>query len=115
MTLPRLKADLVVRVHHPFVVVIEPGDVINGQLQWQAKIIGHEFDNYTFADSPTAALEEALDLVRTLTGKCDDDEEHVWAIDTVLEPDEDFDGHPVNTPAWGCLKCNEVVSKEMFE
>lgn len=115
MTLPRLKANQIVRVTHPFVVFVEPGDVVGGKLQWYAKIVGHELDQFTFGESPTEALDEALSLVRTLTGKCDDDEEHVWSIDTVLEPPEDFDGHPVTTPAWGCIKCDEVASKELFE
>lgn len=54
-------------IRHPFVVFVEPGDVVDGKLQWNAKIVGHELDNLAWADDPVQALEAALDLVKDLT------------------------------------------------
>lgn len=54
-------------IEHPFVVVIEPGDVVDGKLQWFAKIIGHKLDNMTWSDSPLGALRESVRLMEDLT------------------------------------------------
>ena len=54
-------------IQHPYAVFVEPGDVVDGQLQWLAKIIGHEFDNITWANGPVEALEEAMALIKELT------------------------------------------------
>ena len=54
------------KVEHPFVVVIEPGDVVDGKLQWWAKIIGHQLDNITWGDDPLDALKEAVELMKIL-------------------------------------------------
>lgn len=54
-------------IQHPYVVFVEPGDVVDGKLQWMAKIVGHELDNLTWADGPVEALEMALSLLKDLT------------------------------------------------
>lgn len=54
-------------IQHPYVVFVEPGDVVDGKLQWMAKIVGHELDNLTWADGPVEALAMALSLLKDLT------------------------------------------------
>jgi hypothetical protein len=54
-------------IQHPFVIVVEPGDVVDGKLQWFAKIMGHELDNMTWADTPLEAVQSAMDLLKELT------------------------------------------------
>ena len=62
------------KVKHPFVVIVEPGDVDdNGNLQWFAKIVGHQLDNMTWGEGPIEALEAALHLMEDLTASGDYD------------------------------------------
>lgn len=61
------------KIRHPFVVLIEPGDVVDGKVQWHAKVIGHELDHMTWGDGPVEALEAALHLVEDLTASGDYD------------------------------------------
>lgn len=57
-------------IQRPFAIFIEPGDVVDGRLQWYAKIVGHELDNFTWGeDGPVSAVEAVLDLLKDLTDK----------------------------------------------
>lgn len=53
-------------INRPFAIFIEPGDVLDGKLQWYAKIVGHELDNFTWGDGPIGALSAVIDLVKDL-------------------------------------------------
>jgi len=57
-------------IQRPFAIFIEPGDVVDGRLQWYAKIVGHELDNFTWSDDgPIGAVKEAVILLEGLTDK----------------------------------------------
>lgn len=61
------------KITHPFVVIIEPGDIIDDKFQWFAKIIGEGLDNMVYGAGPIEALEAALHMMEDLTASGDYD------------------------------------------
>lgn len=96
----KLDPSKLVVLNRPFAIFVEPGDVIDDELQWFAKIVGFGLDNIVYSDSPTKALTEANDLLRLLSGKCPAFTNHVW--------------QEINDYQNKCLYCDEVTAKTEF-
>lgn len=106
MTRRLIQDDLIV-LDRPFAIFVEPGDVDeDGNIEWYAKIVGHELDNITSGPSPQRAIDDALDLLNGLTGKCTTVKpEHNWIIRREL--DEGL--------GWECARCGEVAFDSQLE
>lgn len=105
--MPRqLKDDSAVTLDRPFALFVEPGDVDDdGQLQWYAKIVGFELDNIVYGESPYEAIQEALELLRLMSGVCTPDyKEHNFIVETEIN----------SIPAWECARCGYAAAKEEF-
>lgn len=96
----KLDPKKLVTLNRPFAIFVEPGDVIDDQLVWFAKIVGFGLDNIVYSDSPTKALTEAVDLLRLLSGKCPAFAEHVWVED--------------KTDWYRCTYCDELTNRSEF-
>lgn len=74
----KLDPKKLIALNRPFAVFVEPGDVIDDELQWFAKVVGFELDNIVYANTPTKALTEVVDLLRLLSGRCTANIGHAW-------------------------------------
>lgn len=101
----KLKTENLVYIDRPFVVYVEPGDVVDSQLRWYAKLVGYNLDQMTWGDSPLEALNNAVEVVQLLTGKCLGGSDHIWDESSALDDE----------PAWRCSRCNEVALKTLFD